>query len=84
MKQKKCNVVLSNLNQFTLESPYCMFIYFQHVLKNISKKFECIFNFSFHIFKAFLNRCEKGWVPFGRNCYKFSSSTATFKDAMVR
>lgn len=33
--------------------------------------------------EAFLNRCEKGWVPFGRNCYKFSSSTATFKDAMV-
>nr|XP_034318511.1 perlucin-like protein [Crassostrea gigas] len=33
--------------------------------------------------EAFLNRCEKGWVPFGRNCYKFSSSTATFKDAMI-
>ncbi|XP_065936398.1 perlucin-like protein [Magallana gigas] len=27
--------------------------------------------------------CGKGWVQFGKKCYKFSSYTATFKDAMV-
>ncbi|XP_052693269.1 perlucin-like protein [Crassostrea angulata] len=27
--------------------------------------------------------CEKGWFPFENHCYKFSSSTATFKDAMI-
>nr|XP_011431664.1 perlucin-like protein [Crassostrea gigas] len=33
--------------------------------------------------EASLIRCEKGWVQFGKKCYKFSSYTATFKDAMV-
>lgn len=33
--------------------------------------------------EALLNGCEKGWVPFGKSCYKFSTSTATFKDALV-
>ncbi|XP_034318513.2 perlucin-like protein isoform X1 [Magallana gigas] len=32
---------------------------------------------------ASLIRCERGWVQFGKKCYKFSHSTATFKDAMV-
>nr|XP_034321392.1 CD209 antigen-like protein A isoform X1 [Crassostrea gigas] len=30
-----------------------------------------------------LRNCEKGWFPFGNHCYKFSSSTATFKHAMI-
>lgn len=38
----------------------------------------------FMISKVSRTDCEKGWFPFGKNCYSFSSSVATCKDAMVR
>lgn len=38
----------------------------------------------FYDFKVSRTNCERGWVHFGKKCYKFSSYTATFKDAMIR
>lgn len=40
--------------------------------------------FFFMISKVSRTDCKKEWFPFGKNCYSFSSSVATCKDAMVR
>lgn len=57
---------------------------FVNMYSTMFKKKLSVYLICFFISKALVNGCEKGWVPFARNCYKFSSSKATFKDAMVR
>lgn len=74
----KATIINSSWNRQTA----CLF-FLTFIQQQYLKKFECIFSFSFHILKALLNGCKKRWVPFGRKCYKFSSTKATFKDAKV-